>query len=63
MSEIQEKIENSGFYKYQGIAPEGFILVPVEVIEELRDFDNWKEFKHQSFAWLDEKSKQALKKY
>ncbi len=63
LTEIEEKIENSGFYKYQGIAPEGFILVPVEVIEDLQDFDNWKEFKNEGFAWLDERSKQALKKY
>ena len=61
MSDIQEKIENSVYYKYQGIAPEGFTLIPDEVIQDLRDFDNWKEFKLQGAVWLEERSKKALK--
>ena len=44
--DIKEKIENSHYYKFQGIAPEGFILVPEEVLEQLREFDTWKEWKH-----------------
>ena len=62
MSDIQEKIENSGYYKYQGIAPEGFTLIPDEVIQDLRDFDNWKEFKKSGAVWLAERSKKVLKK-
>ena len=49
------------YYKYQGIAPEGFTLIPDEVIQDLRDFDNWKEFKLQGAVWLEERSKKALK--
>ncbi len=63
MSLIQEKIENSAFHKYSGIAPEGFVLVPVEVIEDLKDFDNWKGFKYEGLDWIDERSKDLLKKY
>ena len=62
MSDIQEKIENSGYYKYQGIAPEGFTLIPDEVIQDLQDFDNWKEFKRSGAVWLEERSKEALRK-
>jgi hypothetical protein len=62
LSDIQEKIENSGYYKYQGIAPEGFTLIPDEVIQDLRDFDNWKEFKSSGAVWLEERSKKVLKK-
>jgi hypothetical protein len=61
LSNIKEKIENSGYYKFQGIAPEGFILLPESVIEDLKDFDNWKEFKLQGAVWLEERSKKALK--
>ena len=38
---IKEKIENSHYYKYDGIAPEGFILVPEQTLERLKDFDYW----------------------
>jgi hypothetical protein len=44
--DIKEKIENAHYYKFQGIAPEGFILVPEDVLEQLRDFDTWKEWKN-----------------
>ena len=43
---IKEKIENSHYHKFEGVAPEGFILVPEDVLEQLRDFDTWKEWKH-----------------
>ena len=45
-SEILEKIKNSHYHKFQGVAPEGFILVPEEVLEHLKDFDNWKEWRY-----------------
>ena len=46
MSNIEEKIKHSHYYKYQGIAPEGFVLIPEEALERLKDFDTWKEWKH-----------------
>jgi len=58
--EIKEKIENSHYYKYSGIAPEGFVLIPEEIIELLKDFDNWKEFKNNE-NWLSENAKKLLK--
>jgi len=62
LADIEEKIENSGFHKYDGIAPEGFILIPEDIIDLLLDFDNWKEFKGDPKLWLEERSKEILKK-
>jgi len=59
--DIEEKIENSDYYKFSGIAPDGFTLVPNEVIEMLDDFEEWKDFKYRKFEWLMEKSKANLK--
>lgn len=43
---VREKIENSHFHKYDGIAPEGFILIPEQTLERLKDFETWKEWKN-----------------
>jgi hypothetical protein len=43
---IKEKIEYSHYYKYDGIAPEGFILIPEITLERLKDFEFWKEWKN-----------------
>lgn len=42
---IDEKIKYSHYHKYDGIAPEGFVLVSENVLEKLKDFDTWKEWK------------------
>jgi hypothetical protein len=51
--DIKEKIKDSHYHKFQGIAPEGFILIPEEVLEKLRDFDTWKEWKHDNNILID----------
>jgi len=56
---IKQKIEHSEYYKFQGIAPEGFVLVPIELIEELKDLNNWLDFKNKP-DWIEEKSKKIL---
>ena len=38
---IKYKIKNSHYYKFGGIAPDGFTLIPNETLERLTDFDNW----------------------
>ena len=43
---ITEKIENSHFHKYDGITPEGFLLIPEQTLERLKDFETWKEWKN-----------------
>lgn len=52
---IKEKIEYASYHKFDGVAPEGFTLVPDEVLEELKDFENWKEFKHDP-EWIKKTS-------
>lgn len=42
---VKKRIQNSHFHKFDRIAPEGFILIPIETLERLRNFDNWKEWK------------------
>ena len=44
--DIKEKIKNSHYYKFQGIAPEGFELIPSEILEKLKDFETWKEWRN-----------------
>jgi hypothetical protein len=43
---IQEKIQYSHLHKYDGIAPEGFVLLPELTLERLKDFETWKEWKN-----------------
>ena len=43
---IKYKIKNSHYYKFGGIPPEGFSLIPTKTMERLMDFDNWKEWKN-----------------
>ena len=59
---FEDKINNSEYYKYQNIAPDGFILIPKEVIQDLRDFDNWKEFKNDE-NYLEKRSIEVIKQW
>ena len=58
---IKEKLKDSNYYKFAGIAPAGFVLVPREVIDMLDDFEEWKDFKYRKLEWIEEKSKQVLR--
>ena len=44
--EIREK-------RYQGVNPEGFVLVSEEALEKLKDFDTWKKWKHKEIDLID----------
>lgn len=57
---IENKIIESYYHKYDGVAPEGFVLIPEEVLEKLKDFDTWKEWKHNP-SLLKNMSKEFLK--
>jgi hypothetical protein len=39
--------------RYTGVAPEGYILVREEVLEELKDFDVWKSWKNREISLSD----------
>lgn len=43
--DIKEKIKNHKYHKFDGLAPEGFILVPETLLDTLLEFDEWKKFK------------------
>lgn len=58
---IKEKIEFSEYYKYNGIAPEGFTLLPNELLDELKTLENWLDFKEDP-NWVEKNSKNILKK-
>ena len=58
---VKEKLKDTNYYKMTGIAPEGFVLVPTEVIDMLDDFEEWKDFKYRKLEWIEEKSKQVLR--
>ena len=39
--------------RYQGINPEGFVLVTEEALEKLKDFDTWKKWKNNEIDLID----------
>tara|TARA_R110000803_G_scaffold7362_3_gene23724 strand:+ start:2596 stop:2820 length:225 start_codon:yes stop_codon:yes gene_type:complete len=43
---IKKKIKDSHYHKFSGISPEGFVMIPEKTLERLKDFDFWKEWKH-----------------
>jgi hypothetical protein len=43
---IKNKIQESEYHKYSMIAPEGFVLIPEKLLQDLNDFEIWKEFKN-----------------
>ena len=36
--------------KFEGSVPEGFVLVHQDALEELKDFEVWKEWKHNQIS-------------
>jgi hypothetical protein len=57
---IQERVEYANYHKFDGIAPDGFVLIPIEVLEKLKEFDIWKEWKYNP-ELLTQMSKDFLK--
>lgn len=44
---IQEILEKEGeVRKFVGVPPEGFVLVHEKTLEDLKDFDIWKDWKN-----------------
>lgn len=47
MVNIKEILEKDGeVRKFSGVAPEGFVLVHQKTLEDLKEFETWKEWKH-----------------
>jgi len=54
MINILEIIKEEGpIRKFDGIAPEGFVLVHEDTLEELKTFEVWKEWKHNQISIKD----------
>jgi hypothetical protein len=51
MIDLKKIIKEGGpMRKYEGIAPEGFVLVCEKTLEALKDFDTWKEWKNDKIT-------------
>ena len=51
MVNINEILEKEGnVRKFDGVAPEGFVLVHEKTLEELKDFEKWKSWKHDEIS-------------
>ena len=65
---IEEKIKDSHYHKISGIAPEGFVMIPEKTLERLKDFDFWKEWKHNEeilkvpISWSPTRSPQPMRR-
>ncbi len=47
MINIKEILERDGeIRKFVGVSPEGFVLVHEKTLEDLKDFDIWKDWKN-----------------
>jgi hypothetical protein len=47
MVNIKEILKRDGeVRKFSGVAPEGFVLVHQKTLEDLKEFETWKEWKH-----------------
>jgi hypothetical protein len=48
---IKKILEEEGeVRKFGGVAPEGFVLVHEKTLEDLKDFDTWKMWKHNQIT-------------
>jgi hypothetical protein len=48
MVDVKKILEEEGpMRKYNGLAPEGFVLVCEKTLEDLKNFEIWKEWKNE----------------
>lgn len=51
MVDIKKILEEKGLeVRYQGCAPEGFLLIHEKTLEDLQDFDIWKKWKNNEIS-------------
>ena len=55
-------LSNQKYNKFLGTSPEGFVLVPYEMIQELKNFDTWVVFKNSDMDWIEKKSAEIYSK-
>lgn len=62
MTTIKDYIkQESSILKFKGIAPDGFILLHEKTLENLKDFDVWKDWKNNIIS-INELDKKILTK-
>jgi hypothetical protein len=62
MINVKKILEEDGvLIKFNGISPEGFILVHKDTLEELKDFEVWKEWKHDKISIKELNNKHFVK--
>jgi len=49
-------LSNQKYNKFRGVSPVGFVLVPYEMLDELKNFETWVEFKNSDIDWIERKS-------
>jgi hypothetical protein len=51
MIDIKKIIKEDGHIrKFDGVVPEGFVLVHEKTLKELKNFDNWKTWKNDEIS-------------
>lgn len=51
MIDIKKMIQEEGHIKkFEGVAPDGFVLVHEKTLEDLKEFETWKEWKHDNIS-------------
>lgn len=51
MIDLQKILEEEGeSRKFNGVAPEGFVLVHEKSLESLKNFETWKKWKHNEVS-------------
>ena len=51
MIDLQKILEEEGeVRKFGGVAPEGFVLVHEKTLENLKEFETWKMWKHNQIT-------------
>ena len=49
--DVKKLLEEKGFeYRFNGCAPEGFVLIHEKTLEDLKDFDIWKKWKNDEIT-------------
>lgn len=54
MVDIKKILEEKGpIFKFEGNPPDGFVLILEKTLEDLKDFDVWKDWKNGSVSLCD----------
>ena len=50
-TDVEKIIQEEGHIKkFEGIAPDGFVLVHEKTLENLKEFETWRDWKHNEIS-------------